>query len=371
MVPSANSPADSKPGRKPPGRCGRNFLDRAGARLRSYVNLAGSMAAIRLGRVPHPRIAHFLITWQCNQKCLQCTVWKRQWQPELSTSNLKSVIDRLTCLDTIKIFGGEPFLRPDLPELVSHMDMVIRPAMIQLVSNGLLTERILLLAQECGTPTLHLRLSWEGYGETHDRLRGLPGAFDRVMATLEGLVELRARRGFHLGINYSVTEESLPDLPQVLELCRRLKVNLVPGFPYSPFLEHRPTDQRDVQKVRDQEQLRRRLDKIYRGGAGFNPLEGWILKRSSLRAYQRLLAEGKLLAFPCLELRSLLYLMPSGDIVTCGINHTPVGNLLEQSLESIWFGEKMQAFRRAVDTCPGCFQSSVEIMSRVYSGHFF
>ena len=73
-------------------------------------------------------------------------------------------------------------------------------------------------------------------------------------------------------------------------------------------------------------------------------------------------------AFTCRELRDLLYLLPNGNVVRCGMDHESIGNLREESFDAIWFGEKMAAYREKVDNCPGCKQSSVQILSRLYGG---
>ena len=64
----------------------------------------------------------------------------------------------------------------------------------------------------------------------------------------------------------------------------------------------------------------------------------------------------------------MLYLLPNGNVVRCGMDHKPIGNVREQTFDEIWFGTQIEAFRKKVDDCPGCMQSSVQIMSRIYGG---
>ena len=78
--------------------------------------------------------------------------------------------------------------------------------------------------------------------------------------------------------------------------------------------------------------------------------------------------DGETSAFQCRELRDLLYLLPNGNVVRCGMDHESIGNLREESFDEIWFGERMCAFRDKVDKCPGCKQASVQILSRLYAG---
>ena len=61
--------------------------------------------------------------------------------------------------------------------------------------------------------------------------------------------------------------------------------------------------------------------------------------------------------FHCRELRDLLYFLPDGSVVRCGLDHRPVGNVREKSFDDIWFGSEIAEFRKRVDDCPGCLQA--------------
>jgi MoaA/NifB/PqqE/SkfB family radical SAM enzyme len=75
--------------------------------------------------------------------------------------------------------------------------------------------------------------------------------------------------------------------------------------------------------------------------------------------------------FHCRELRDLIYLLPNGDVVRCGLDHRPIGNVRHKRFDDIWFGPEIATFRKRVDDCPGCLQASVQILSRLYGGCVF
>ena len=85
------------------------------------------------------------------------------------------------------------------------------------------------------------------------------------------------------------------------------------------------------------------------------------------RTFRRQLYEGAH-RFHCRELRDLIYVKPNGDLVRCGLDHKPIGNLRHQSFQELWRGEDIKAFHKKVDDCPGCLQASVMILSRLYGG---
>jgi len=85
-------------------------------------------------------------------------------------------------------------------------------------------------------------------------------------------------------------------------------------------------------------------------------------------AVKEILEEPSSLRFGCRELRNLMYVLPNGNLITCGLKHRPIGNLAHEKFEDLWFGEKIKTFRDAVDACEGCMQMSIKMQSRLYNG---
>ena len=62
------------------------------------------------------------VTYRCNNDCSHCYNERGRHTPELTTERWKRVLDQLwdAGIPHIVFTGGEPTLRPDLPELVAH-----------------------------------------------------------------------------------------------------------------------------------------------------------------------------------------------------------------------------------------------------------
>ncbi|MBQ7568042.1 radical SAM protein [bacterium] len=328
-----------------------------------------SVLSNQLGTVTRPRMGYLMMTWKCNLRCVMCNVWKEDLYPHVNTADYLSMIRKLPFLDVVKIGGGEPFMRDDMPELVSELQRVANPYYIMLITNGTFKDRVLELADRCGNPSLHLRLSIEGKGATHDKLRGRQGCFDKTLATLEALLPLKRQKKFNLGINYNMTPETIEDLPWILDICHREGLNFIPGFWVTPFLEPgNPEDSKAL--VSDFPDYRRRVEELYDQVHGVSALEAAMLKRTVFKLYDQAMSGGDK-RFCCRANRNILYLMPNGQVVTCGILHGSIGNLVEEDFDSIWFGPKARQARAEVDKCPGCHQYAIKIMSRVYTGEAF
>ncbi len=318
-----------------------------------------------------PHACHLVLTWRCNVRCHACTAWQREDQDELSAAQWGEVFAQVRSLDIIKIIGGEPFLRGDLGEVTRAARREINPFIVQLVTNGTLTEDTLRFAERHGWPGLHLRVSLDGLEKTHDASRGVPGTFARAMATLEGLSRIRRRRRFSLAVNFTLTDRSLVEMDELIARCRALEVDVIPGFPVKPFLRHANLEHERAGTIgvhEGQAHLKRLQQADHGARRGFNRLEHWVLRTYNRAVYRKHIAGGTALSFPCAELRQLAYFMPNGDLVTCGINHEPVGNVYREGFARVWYGDRANAHRDRVDACPGCMQGAVEIMSRTYRG---
>jgi Fe-coproporphyrin III synthase len=337
-------------------------------RLRAY----GHVVQARLRRSSStalPHATHLLITWRCNLKCNGCDAWQREPENELSAAEWTQVFRQLPFLDIVKIIGGEPFTRPDLGEIVTSIRREVNPFIVQLVTNGTLTDRIVSLVDELAWPGLHMRISLDGMKETHDRSRGRPGTFDQVVATMRGLSELRKRKKFLIGVNFTMTDESVAELDGLTALCKEMDIDVVPGFKVKPFLRDC-----DIRRERSQTigttncaAALERMNKARHGAsAGFNLAERLCLKIFNETVFRKQAKGGRDVAFRCGELRNLMYINPSGELITCGLNQKPLGNIARAGFQTVWNSQLARDAREEVKTCPGCMQGAVEIMSRLY-----
>lgn len=342
-------------------------------RARAWKNVATSatMRRVRPGWVPRPHAAHLITTFRCNLKCVGCGSWKVTDHADLTTDEWLNTFQQLRSLDIVKLLGGEPFVRKDIVELLRGVRDIIDPYILQLTTNGMLTRQTVDAIEAVGWPGLQLRISVDGTEATHDRMRGVEGSWRRVDRTVKAVADLRARHGFHFGINFAVTDDSLDDFEAMVAYAAQHGADLIPGVNVDPFLVGTvPPEVRQQQVIllKDPAQGLARIEDHRVGTRSQLPLVDHLASKFlANRTYQRQIRERKH-AFPCRELRDLLYLLPNGDVVRCGLDHEPIGNVRQQAFDDIWFGERMSAYRQKVDDCPGCMQASIQILSRMYGG---
>lgn len=139
------------------------------------------------------------VTRKCNARCLSCFSWKRTLSeiPELELEELEKITRSMPKFPWLLLSGGEPFLRTDLPEIVSTFCRNCEVRHLTLPTNALLPDRIRSMTEQIcasmGDATMNLVLSIDGIGPLHDHLRGSPGNFDALMKTWELVGPLRGK----------------------------------------------------------------------------------------------------------------------------------------------------------------------------------
>jgi len=343
-------------------------------RLRAWHNVARSATRRRLDPawIPRPHAAHLITTYRCNLKCIGCPSWEVKDHQDLTTDEWLGVFRQLWSLDVVKVLGGEPFVRKDIVQLLAGVREIIDPYILQLTTNGMLTRRVIDAIEAVAWPGLQLRISVDGLDSTHDHIRGVDGSRRIVERTVRQVAELQPKYGFKFGINFALTDRSIPELDQMIAFADEVGADLIPGVNVDPFLigtsppEDGPPQR--VIMVSDPEQAYAALADARVGTKQELPLIDHLYSRLITRNVYDYQLHEQGLSFPCRELRDLLYLLPNGDVVRCGMDHRAVGNLRQSTFDEIWFGSAIEPWRDKVDACPGCMQTSVQILSRLYGG---
>ena len=98
--------------------------------------------SIRNQRDSLPRMLTYTVTFRCNARCIMCDSWKMSGEGDLSLEEIQRLLQQLPTMDVVRLTGGEPFVRTDLPEIVALVQKHIQPLWLHITSNGFLTDRI-------------------------------------------------------------------------------------------------------------------------------------------------------------------------------------------------------------------------------------
>jgi len=277
------------------------------------------------------RIVEISLTERCQCRCRHCFAASQQAlsvENELSTERVKILIDDLSQLGVPEICfsGGEPLLRKDILELVSHAHR--KGVVVRLITNGiLLNEQMIVKLKRAGLNWCSVSID-SSVPETHDGFRQYTGCYNKA---IEGL-ELLVRHKVPCNI-ITVARKNLlysGELEEIIIIGRRIGVtNVRINFP--------------VPMGRFKNQDNQTLD-----------LEERERVRELLR-YGNVVLESPNEGTRCTAAVTKVNILSNGNVTPCVFVPLSYGNILEKKFFEIW--ESMAEFNQQFKVngqCPMC-----------------
>lgn len=164
-------------------------------------------------------IVSWMTTNRCNLKCVHCYQdADKEDERELSTDEAKKMIGEIARAGfKIMIFsGGEPLMRNDIFELVSHAaSRGLRPVF---GTNGtLITREIASKLKECGACAMGISVDSLDPAK-HDRFRGLPDAY---ALTMQG-IEACKSAGLPFQLHTTVVDWNRDEICQITDFAQEI-----------------------------------------------------------------------------------------------------------------------------------------------------
>lgn len=164
------------------------------------------------------------VTARCNLRCPHCfyleEIESAVKDKELKVGEYEKIAKSLPALLQVTCTGGETFVRQDIDDIIINFYKYSNTRFFTFTTNGTFPERIAekveRICRECPNAVIRVPLSIDGIGETHDKVRGKEGTFDKVMETYR-LLDALARRVNNLRIDATsvlsqLNEDHLPHL---------------------------------------------------------------------------------------------------------------------------------------------------------------
>lgn len=294
------------------------------------------------------------ITYNCNSRCLMCHIWKMRPQNELEFNKWQKIMADpiFKNIQRLLIAGGEPFLHPELTKLVGlFLNSMPKLQSLSLVTNGLLSKKIVsevkLIAGLCQEKEIKfsVAVSLDGIGEVHNKLRGIPFAFEKTSKTIMELKGFQKTHNLKIEATCLVCHQNLRQLGKLEEWCREKEIPLnyqLIGFhkTYVQNLEKQP--ELDF-KQEDRPYLTKLLQKWSNSGSWKNP-------KSLLYAYfwQDMinLYRGGKRTTPCPFAFDAFVLDSFGDVYYC-LSEPKIGNCRQDgNVSRIYYNKKNLDLRK-------------------------
>ncbi|MGY5874450.1 MAG: PqqD family peptide modification chaperone [Candidatus Thorarchaeota archaeon] len=300
------------------------------------------------GDIKYPVLSEIALTYRCNNKCRFCYAFSPYRESgEMTTEEVKRVIDIIVDdahVPSMSFTGGEPTLREDLFELIAYGRE--RGLRMNLITNGIRCSDPEFVQKLVDAGLNSAQVSIEGPdAESHDYIVGTTGAFDK---TVQGIRNLRAT-DIYTHCNTTICRPNVERLDDLVDFHAN-----VLGLSY--FSMNMVIYTGTAAMMRDELQIT------------FTEI-GDIVKRVKKRANKKgiqfvwyaptpvclfnPIASG-LGAKHCAACDGLISIDPEGGLLPCSSFSEPVGNILHDGFEKVWYN-RASKFWRAKDYAPeGC-----------------
>lgn len=316
--------------------------------------LEHSLAQVVPGVIrPRPRRLTVAVTAHCNLRCTGCR-YGRDFMPgqQLSLAEMRQILDdaKDSGVELVRLYGGEPLLHRDLPEMVRHS--VSLGLATYVTTNGTLLRQKIDALFEAGLR--NITIGFYGTGAEYDRYVNRQ---DRFAKLEEGLRYARERYGsaLSLQLNYLVMRPTcnLTSLRKAWEFAERFDMSFHTdlvhySLPYftdgtEGGLNFSPDDAGALEAfTRELSRLKQEHPgRVRESLASIHSIPDWLLKGPDMRV-------------PC-DVKNLLWIGADGTVQLCYVTFK-LGNIRERRLRDMLFtAEHAAAARDAFKLkCPNC-----------------
>jgi MoaA/NifB/PqqE/SkfB family radical SAM enzyme len=179
-----------------------------------------------LGELSKPYKLNFAVTYWCQSRCLTCNIWRMRPKNELSLEEIQEFAKKNPYLKWIAITGGEPFVRNDLSGIIrAFHENCENLYVLSLTTNSLCAvnsvEKAISEILKLKIPRFTLTLSLDGYEDVHDKVRGVPGNYRKVLSLYSRLRSLSSGTNhFRILFGYTMSRFNLESFFETLETVR-------------------------------------------------------------------------------------------------------------------------------------------------------
>ena len=293
----------------------------SGAMFRAIKNVIRG----KILRHDRPIAMTFAVTYKCQCNCVHCSAGKHKKVniSELNTEEAKRVIQESQKLgiSIIAFTGGEPLLREDIYELISHVNQ--KKTVPILFTNGLLlTQENVDKLTNAGLYSLFVSID-SPISDEHNKLRGIEGLFETA---IEGIKRAK-EKGLFVGFSSYATQSSTKEgqYIKIHELAKELglhNVMLFDGVPTGKILK----DTSELLTSEQHEEIREFSSNISKNK---------IIPPLSSQSWQNSI-ESYLAGVGCLAAHIQYYVSAYGEVTPCDFTPLFFGNIRDMPLKNIW-----------------------------------
>jgi MoaA/NifB/PqqE/SkfB family radical SAM enzyme len=296
------------------------------------------------------------VTYTCPSRCKTCNIWQKKVD-DLRPEEYERIFRSMEGVPIwVTVSGGDQFVRCDLPEIFGLIRGILRPKIINLPMNGILTKQIEKqlpgIVEASRGSSLILNLSIDDIGERHNEIRGHRNNFEKIMHLYRFARELQKENphvtiGMHTVIskfNVNRIREIYPELKKlgpdsyITEIAEERVELKTMGESISPapneYAQAVDFLMEEMRKERKRHPMGRLVESFR--------LEYYELVKNILTSREQVI--------PCYAGWASAQIAPDGNVWGCCVRAENVGNLRENDydMRKVWFSPETDKFRRSV-----------------------
>jgi sulfatase maturation enzyme AslB (radical SAM superfamily) len=247
---------------------------------------------------------------------------------------------------SLTISGGEPTMVKDMPEIIQE-SVKHFPFGVSLITNLYgKSKRFYNIIETALKNNLKISVSFDGFGEVADKLRGAKNVSDTVMKNIEWTNEKKKELGSKskLTLHTVINDENLHQVNEIIDYSTKIGW----GFTMAPVNEFDYLAE-SAQKLTYSEELKEIVERVLNLENNFQQ-EKFI---KGIIAYSQKQAP-KLCPYLKTKLKNYkIFLEPDGSIYLC--DRSNLGNINKKPLHEMFQGEVYEKSIEGYKKCKGCW----------------
>ncbi len=280
---------------------------------------------ISLPGLPYKLI--FAVTYHCNSRCKLCGIWKKRPENELSLEEIREIGRKNRFIKWLNITGGEPFLRRDIVEIAKAFPSLL---LLNITTNSLVPGIAGKVAEmmDAVPGKVVVTLSLDGPPWLHDKLRGIPGNFDKVMERYLELKPLK-RKGLGLYFGFTLSKLNYEHLWETIDEARQRVGANARDFHINIF--HYSGHYYGNERLSGGEDgMIRTVKEFMECKKSWNPVD--LMDYNYLSRAEEWIRKGRT-PMKCMAMDSSVFMDPEGNVFPCTIYSRKIGNVRESGYD--------------------------------------
>ena len=328
------------------------------------IGLGTAILGANLRSPALPYKVTFVATYHCNFRCEMCNIWQKKSVNEMTPAEIDQFFTRWPQFRWVHMTGGELFMRRDIDDVIAAIQRSCKSLfLLNFPTTGWFGDKTVAVVENTlkrGVGRLMNTISIDGPKDVHEKMRGLPGSWDRGIETFRRLRGIK-RPNYQVVVgmtlmeqNAGLVDDTIAAIRQVIPDFKQSELHLNVGHESGHYFGNLgkggSISGHHAQILRAVEDHRKKT------GNPLHPVKFLEDRYQALIANYYKTGRSPL---PCTALSSSCFVDAYWNLYPCSIWDEKVGNLRENGfdLQGLWDSQRRKELRDDVvaERCDHCW----------------